>query len=155
MTTPAKDGNCTICEKIGLRPFTKENIFYYYIPLNGLLNYGALCVNVMNPALVAKMLPGKKDATNVLLLSSVAGGAFYVYGRPHLRHVPAFQRGLYAIMAAGLWGMGSVLGWAVLKSLIPKDNGLATMAGLVAGVGIVKVTLDYFNETDKLVAAKK
>uniref|UniRef100_A0A1A9W2D8 Uncharacterized protein n=1 Tax=Glossina brevipalpis TaxID=37001 RepID=A0A1A9W2D8_9MUSC len=152
--TATNEGNCTLCEKIGLKKFTKENIFYYYIPLNGLLNYGALCVNVINPSLVAKMLPGKKDATNVLLLSSVCGGAFYVYGRPHLRHVPNLQRGLYGIMAAGLWGMGSVLGWAVLKSLIPKDNGLATIAGLVAGVGIVKVAIDYVNEIDKLVAKK-
>lgn len=62
---------CTLCEKIGLKPFTKENVFYYYIPIHGLASYGALSLNVMNPSLVSKILSPRKDLTNALLLSSV------------------------------------------------------------------------------------
>lgn len=150
----AADATCKMCDKLGLKPFTKENIYYYYIPLQGLASYGALSVNVMNPALISKILTPKKDLTNVLLLSSVVGGAFYVYGRPALADVPNNKRGLYAVLGGGLWAMGSVLGWAIIKSMLPRDNAaVATIAGLATGAAIVKVTTDYFADTDKL--AKK
>lgn len=143
-----------MCEKLGLKPFTKENIYYYYIPIQGLASYGALSMNVMNPALISKILTPKKDLTNVLLLSSIVGGAFYVYGRPALAKVPNGKRGIYAIMGGGLWAMGSVLGWAIIKSLLPKDNAaLSTIAGLATGAAIVKVSTDFFADIDKL--AKK
>ncbi|XP_061394774.1 uncharacterized protein LOC133330333 [Musca vetustissima] len=141
---------CTLCDKIGLKPFTKENIYYYYIPINGLASYGALSLNVMNPSLVSKMLSPRKDLTNALLLSSVVGAAFYIYGRPALKAVPNDKRGLYAILGGGLWAMGSVLFWAVLKSVCPSDNAaVATVAGLATGAVIVKVGKDYFEDIDK------
>nr|CAD7591166.1 unnamed protein product [Timema genevievae] len=36
---------------IHLKPLTQHNIFYYYLPLNGAINYTALSVNIMNPSL--------------------------------------------------------------------------------------------------------
>lgn len=148
----ASDKACTMCDKLGLKPFTKENIYYYYIPIQGLVSYSALAVNVMNPSLISKILSPKKDLTNVLLLSSIVGGAFYVYGRPALADVPNGKRGLYAMLGGGLWAMGSVLGWAVMKSMLPRDNAaLATIAGVATGAAVVKVTTDYFADTDKLV----
>ncbi|XP_013113269.1 uncharacterized protein LOC106091326 [Stomoxys calcitrans] len=147
-----KNKACTLCDKIGLKPFTKENVFYYYIPLHGLASYGGLSVNVMNPSLVSKVLSPKKDLTNVLLLSSVVGAAFYIYGRPSLASVPNGKRGLYAMLGGSLWAMGSVLGWAIMKSALPRDNAaVATIAGLATGAVIVKVSMDYFEHTDKLV----
>lgn len=140
---------CTVCSMLGLRPFTKENIFAYYIPLHGVVSYGALAVNVMNPKLVANIIGTKKDLTNLLLISSACGGAVYMYGRPHLAKVPTGRRTLYAAVGAGLWTMGSVLGWAVLKSLLNKSNsGVAAVLGLTTGAAFIKVTVDYFNEVD-------
>lgn len=146
-----KKGGCSICEKLGLKPFTKENIYYYYIPIQGLASYGALSVNLMNPSLLSKVLPAKKDLTNALLLSSIVGGAFYVYGRPALAMVPNGKRGLYALLGGSLWAMGSVLMWAVSKSMLLKNNAaMATIAGLATGAAIVKVSTDYFADIDKL-----
>lgn len=45
---------CLPCERVGLRPFTKENILYYYGPMHGLVSYGALSINVMNPSLAVR-----------------------------------------------------------------------------------------------------
>lgn len=151
----APSGGCTLCSRIGLKPFTKENIFSYYIPLHGVVSYGALAVNVMNPALVAAVVCSKKDFTNLLLFSSACGGAVYMYGRPHLAKVPSRRRILFATVGAGLWTMGSVLGWAVLKSLMSRcNNGAATIVGLASGAAFVKVTVDYFNEVDNGAAKK-
>nr|CAD7428754.1 unnamed protein product [Timema monikensis] len=36
---------------IHLKSLTQHNIFYYYLPLNGAINYTALSVNIMNPSL--------------------------------------------------------------------------------------------------------
>ncbi|XP_037946262.1 uncharacterized protein LOC119679980 [Teleopsis dalmanni] len=142
--------SCTLCQKIGLKPFTKENIYNYYIPLHGLVSYGILSVNVMNPSMALKFLP-KKDLTNALLVSSIAGTAFYIYGRPHLGKVPSGKRSMYALLGSSLFSMGSVLAWALIKSALPKDNAaLATIAGIATGAAIVKLSTDYINETDKL-----
>ncbi|XP_068145888.1 uncharacterized protein [Drosophila tropicalis] len=142
--------NCSICDKVGLKPFTKENIFNYYIPLHGLVSYGALSVNVMNPQIVPKIIP-KKDLTNVFLISAVVGTAFYIYGRPHLKNVEEKKRGAYALLGGTLFSMGSVLGWALIKSALPKDNALlATVAGVVTGAAVVKLGTDYIQDIDKL-----
>ncbi|ALC41482.1 CG13220 [Drosophila busckii] len=148
-STQKKDA-CTLCEKVGLKPFTKENLFGYYIPLHGLVSYAALSVNVMNPQIVPKLLP-KKDLTNVFLISTVLGSAVYIYNRPHLKNVDKQKRGAYALVGASLFSMGSVLAWALIKSALPQDNSLlATLAGIGTGAAIVKVTTDYIQEVDKL-----
>lgn len=151
MASEAKKTACTICDKVGLKPFTKENIFYYYIPLHGVVSYGAQSVNIMNPQLASKVLP-KKDVTNILLLSTLVGTAFYIYGRPHLKAVPNGKRGVYSLLGGTLFAMGSVLAWAIIRSTLSKDNAaLATILGLASGAAIVKIGTDYINECDKLV----
>ncbi|XP_055857154.1 uncharacterized protein LOC129920023 [Episyrphus balteatus] len=145
---------CTLCDKVGLKPFTKHNIYYYYIPLHGVVSYGALAVNVMNPKLVSKLVPNK-DLTDVLLLSTLFGTSFFLYGRPHLRTIPNGKRGLYSLLGGTLFSMGSLLMWAVLRRTVPNNNAaLATVLGLASGAVIVKLSTDYFDECDKLVAGK-
>lgn len=51
------DNSCSLCTRLGLRPFTKQNVLYYYAPIHGLVSYGALAVNVMNPALAIQYVP--------------------------------------------------------------------------------------------------
>lgn len=145
---------CKLCDKIGLKPFTKQNVYYYYIPLTGVVSYGALAVNVMNPQLVSKLVPNK-DVTDVLLLSTLFGSAFYLYGRPHLRTIPNGKRGLYSLLGGTLFSMGSLLMWAILRRAVPKNNAaLATVLGLASGAVVVKLSTDYFEECDKLVPRK-
>ncbi|XP_033254262.1 uncharacterized protein LOC117193628 [Drosophila miranda] len=132
----------SLCEKIGLKPLTKENVFNYYIPLHGLVSYGALSVNVMNPQIVPKLLP-KNDLTNVFLISSAVGTGFYIYGRPHLKDVKSNKRLAYAALGGVLFSMGSVLAWALLNSSLAEDNALlATLVGLGTGAAIVKELRD-------------
>jgi len=52
MASSQSNDACSICDKVGLKPFTRENVFNYYIPIHGLVSYGALAVNVMNPQIV-------------------------------------------------------------------------------------------------------
>jgi hypothetical protein len=52
--------------------------------------------------------------------------------------------------AAGgvLFSFGSVLMWAFLKNLLPKNDGLATFVGLTSGFALVRLTSDYLSEVD-------
>ncbi|EDW36311.1 GL17724 [Drosophila persimilis] len=150
MASGQNNDGCSLCEKIGLKPLTKENVFNYYIPLHGLVSYGALSVNVMNPQIVPKLLP-KKDLTNVFLISSAVGTGFYIYGRPHLKDVKSNKRLAYAALGGVLFSMGSVLAWALLKSSLAENNALlATLVGLGTGAVIVKVGTEYIKDIDNL-----
>lgn len=49
--------SCTLCTKLGLRPLTRDNILFFYAPLHSMVSYAALSINVMNPALIVRLVP--------------------------------------------------------------------------------------------------
>lgn len=48
------DEKSSLCKTLGLKPFTKNNILYYYAPIQSLVSYAALSINVMNPSLAIR-----------------------------------------------------------------------------------------------------
>ncbi|XP_055628175.1 uncharacterized protein LOC129769748 isoform X2 [Toxorhynchites rutilus septentrionalis] len=139
---------------IGLKPATKENILYYYMPLQSMVSYAALSVNVMNPSIAVRYLP-KRDVTNFLLLHTLFGTTLYFYSRPHLAVVSNKRRVAFSICGSVLFSFGSVLVWAVLRSAIARNKSLATALGLSSGFIMAKLTYDYLDSNDKQVVAKK
>ncbi|KFB49652.1 AGAP012587-PA-like protein [Anopheles sinensis] len=137
-----------------LRPLTKENILFYYFPLKGMLSYAALSVNVMNPSIAIKLLP-KRDVTNFLLIHTIFGTTLYMYSRPHLKALPSNKRFAYSICGSVLFSFGSVLVWAVLRSAIPRNQGLSTALGLSSGLLIAKLSYDYLENNDSQAVVKK
>lgn len=53
---PSASDDCKLCAKFGLKPLTRENVLFYYVPIHSMTSYGLLAVNVMNPALIARLL---------------------------------------------------------------------------------------------------
>lgn len=51
-----------------------------------------------------------------------------------------------------LFSFGSVLMWAFLKNVLPKNNGLATVAGLTSGFALVKLSTDYLTIIDSQIS---
>lgn len=51
--------------------------------------------------------------------------------------------------------MGSVLSWAILRSLLPNNSGLSTVAGLILGFGLTGCGVAYLSYNDKTVKANK
>lgn len=41
-------------KSVRLPPFTRDNVLYYYIPMQGLVSYTTLSVSVMNPHLLVR-----------------------------------------------------------------------------------------------------
>lgn len=130
-----------------MKPLNKENILSFYLPVNSLVSYTALSINIMNPALRTQFF-GSSDLTNFLLWHSVIGSGAYIYTRKHLRKVPNQKKLAYAATGGILFSFGSVLMWAFLKNVLPKNCGVATVCGLTSGYIIVKLTSDYLGDVD-------
>ncbi|XP_035731823.1 uncharacterized protein LOC118445884 [Vespa mandarinia] len=143
----------SVFQKLGLRPVTKYSLVKYYMPAFGVASYTALSVNVMNPSLVIRIFP-KKDITNYLLFSALAGTGSYFYTREHMEKAQISTRLLYSGTGALLLSFGSVLMWAVLRSIVPPNPTLCTLVGIGSGLLIIKVGSSYMDYIDNQIAKK-
>jgi len=129
-------------------PVNQESALNFYTPAFGTLNYTLLSVNVMNPGLLQRFVP-KPDLTNLFLLNSCVGSALFIAGRPHLGKAPLKIRIVYSVYGSVLFNMGSVLSWAIVRSLLPNNSGLAMVAGLVSGFAMTGCGIAYLSYNDK------
>ncbi|XP_076754694.1 uncharacterized protein LOC143425625 [Xylocopa sonorina] len=143
----------TILQKLGLKPVTKCSLVKFYAPAFGVASYTALSVNVMNPSLVIRVFP-KKDITNFLLGSALLGTGSYIYTRDHMKAAPTSVRILYSTAGAVLLSFGSVLVWAVLRSIVPPNPTLCTLVGIGSGLAFIKVGSSYLNFVDGQIEKK-
>ncbi|KAJ8975547.1 hypothetical protein NQ317_009203 [Molorchus minor] len=149
----ASEARISICGKLGLKPVTTQNILYYYVPVQGVLSYTALSINVMNPSLILRIFP-KKDITNILLFNTLLGSGLYLYNRPHLSVLPSRDRLLYSSFGAVTFSLGSVLIWAIIRSLVPQNIALCSVCGIGSGLAMIKIARSYTDHVDSLVPKK-
>ncbi|XP_060841819.1 uncharacterized protein LOC132922360 [Rhopalosiphum padi] len=135
-------------------PLNKDTALNYYAPAFGTFNYAFLSINVMNPGLLQRVLP-KPDLTNIFLFNSCFGSFLFIAGRPHLSEAPFKLRIAYSVYGSILFNMGSVLSWAILRSLLPNNSGLTTVAGLISGFALTGCGVAYLSYNDKIVKANK
>ncbi|KAK9746535.1 hypothetical protein QE152_g6069 [Popillia japonica] len=152
--TSAAEVHESVCGKLGLKPITGNNVLFYYAPIQGALSYTALSINVMNPSLILRLFP-KRDITNILLINTLLGSGLYLYNRPHLKSATKQQRVLYSIFGAVSFSMGSVLIWAILRSLVPENVPLCTICGVGTGLALMKLGSDYVEHVDSLAKTAK
>jgi hypothetical protein len=135
-------------------PVNRESAMNFYCPAFGTLNYTFLSINVMNPGLLQRIVP-KPDLTNIFLLNSCVGSALFIAGRPHLTDAPLKLRIVYSVYGSVLFNMGSVLTWAIVRSLLPNYSVLATVAGLTIGFALTGCGITYLSYNDEAVKSNK
>ncbi|XP_030752892.1 uncharacterized protein LOC115879962 [Sitophilus oryzae] len=143
----------SICSKLGLKPITSQNLLFYYAPAQGILSYTALSVNVMNPSLVLRIFP-KRDITNILLFNTLVGSGLYLYNKPHLSSLSTKEKVLYSAFGAATFSLGSVLIWAIIRSVVPENVALCTACGVGSGLALIKIGKSYVETVDSLVPSK-
>ncbi|KAL1517622.1 hypothetical protein ABEB36_001361 [Hypothenemus hampei] len=143
----------SLCSKLGLKPLTSENLLFYYAPAQGVLSYTALSINVMNPSLVLRIFP-KRDITNILLFNTLVGTGLYLYNRPHLAILPPKEKLVYSAFGAVTFSLGSVLIWAIIRSVVPQNVCLCTVCGIGSGLALIKIGKSYSNTVDSSVEKK-
>ncbi|XP_012530693.1 uncharacterized protein LOC105833474 [Monomorium pharaonis] len=149
------DGGCcsNVVKKLGLRPVTRCNLAKFYAPAFGAASYTAMSVNVMNPSLVVKVFP-KRDITNFLLAGTLVGTGSYIYTREHMKTAPQSVKILYSATGAVLLSLGSVLMWAVIRSIVPPSPICCTIAGIGTGVALLKIGSSYLEFVDEQIVKK-
>lgn len=61
----------------------------------------------------------------------------------------------YSVYGSILFNMGSVLSWAIVRSLLPNNTALATVAGIISGGILTGCGIAYLDYNDKSVKANK
>ncbi|XP_023014385.1 uncharacterized protein [Leptinotarsa decemlineata] len=145
----ASEARVSITGKLGLKPLTGRNILFYYAPVQGVLSYTALSVNVMNPSLVLRIFP-KRDITNILLFNTLVGSGLYLFNRPHLSSLATRERLIYSSFGAVSFSLGSVLIWAIIRSLVPQNVALCSACGIGSGLAMIKIARCYVQHVDSL-----
>ncbi|XP_046998881.1 uncharacterized protein LOC124614214 [Schistocerca americana] len=147
-----KDNKKTVVSKFELfkKPINTHNVLFYYVPFYGAASYSALSVNVLNPGLGVRMFP-KRDVTNILLLSTLIGTGLYIYDRKHMRAAPKIPKVGYSVFGALMFSFGSVLMWAVMRSILPENSIIATTCGISSALGLVKAGTNYLEFVDSQV----
>ncbi|KAG7207373.1 hypothetical protein KM043_009034 [Ampulex compressa] len=143
----------TIMDKLGLKPVTKCSLAKFYLPAFGVASYGAMSVNVMNPSIIVSLFP-KKDVTNFFLGSALLGTGSYLYTREHMKSAQPCLRIVYSATGAVLLTFGSILLWAVLRSIVPPNPALCTITGIGSGLVIIKIGSSYLEFLDGQVVKK-
>lgn len=77
------------------------------------------------------------------------GTTLYLFNRPHLKNAPMKRRIAYSLVGGGLFSMGSVLVWAVLRSAIVKKEVLQTVIGCTTAYAIARLSYDYIQHLDE------
>lgn len=143
----------SVLSKLGLKPITKCNLVRFYVPAIGACSYTALSINVMNPRLVIRSFP-KTDITNYLLGTAVIGTGAYFYTREHMKAAPQTLRIVYSATGSMLLSFGSILVWAVLRSIVPPNPTVCTLVGIGSGLAFIKLTSSYLDFVDEQITKK-
>nr|CAH7721210.1 unnamed protein product [Callosobruchus chinensis] len=149
----AAEARVSITGKLGLKPINAHNLMFYYAPIQGVVSYTALSINVMNPSLVLRIFP-KRDITNILLFNTLVGSGLYLYSRPHLSALSTKEKLLYSSFGAVTFSLGSVLIWAIVRSLVPQNVALCSVCGIGSGLAMIKIARSYTDHVDSLVPKK-
>lgn len=130
--------------QVRVPPVTKENVLFYYLPIQGLVSYTTLSVGVMNPQLMVRLFP-RRDITDVLFLSAGGGAGLWLWARPHIAAAAPARRFSWAFLGGCLWPLGSIFLWAILRSSIGQKPVLGTLLGVTTGAMLTNIAIDYFN----------
>jgi len=107
---------------------------------------------MFNPDLISKISPNR-DITNALLGGTIIGGSLYLHTKKHICEMQDCKQGLFfCVYGSAMVTMGSVLMWAMLKTLLPESPALRTVAAVGSSVVLLKAGVAYVDAVDKLVA---
>eukprot|EP00090_Calanus_glacialis_P019542 TRINITY_DN30001_c0_g1_i1.p1 TRINITY_DN30001_c0_g1~~TRINITY_DN30001_c0_g1_i1.p1 ORF type:complete len:184 (-),score=38.26 TRINITY_DN30001_c0_g1_i1:194-697(-) len=134
-----------------LKPLTKENIFYHYLPIMGVKSYMELSFSVMNPSLsteIYRRLGFPSDLTTANTMTAASCLGLYLYNRQTMAGKPLHIRGAYCIYHSSIFVLGSILGWAILARSMPSSSVFRTMIALGSSAAMLKFSKDSLDHID-------
>ncbi|XP_071542013.1 uncharacterized protein [Panulirus ornatus] len=133
--------------RAGLRPITKENMLFYYMPMKGCASYGILSVQMFNPELFENfkflMIPQYISLTNACLINALSGTGLYLCSRQHLAQATPKEKLLFCTFGTVMFNLGSMLLWALGRTVAPDNSVLRTMMGAAGATGAIYLGRSY------------
>eukprot|EP00092_Neocalanus_flemingeri_P027442 GFUD01029763.1.p1 GENE.GFUD01029763.1~~GFUD01029763.1.p1 ORF type:complete len:168 (+),score=39.64 GFUD01029763.1:55-558(+) len=134
-----------------IKPLTKENLFYHYMPMMGVRSYMELSFSVVNPGLSAgiyRSLGFPSDLTTANTVTAASCLGLYLYNRQTMAGKPLHLRGAHCIYHSTIFVLGSVLGWAILARSLPTSPVFRTLISLGCSAAMLKLTRDSLDHID-------
>uniref|UniRef100_A0A0K8RIU7 Uncharacterized protein n=1 Tax=Ixodes ricinus TaxID=34613 RepID=A0A0K8RIU7_IXORI len=132
-----------------LPPFTADNIYRIYLPIAGAVSYCTFSVTVFIPEFLSRLYPDQSVmVANCLLFNSHVGTGLYAYFRPHMRKAQPYHRVMYSAYQAVLFNFGSVLLWAVTKSLLPQSHLVRSIFAVSTSACLLTIGKEYLDFLD-------
>jgi len=126
----------------------------HYVPAAGAASALAFSVNVMNPRFFRSLFsPHQLLVANSLWFNAHIGTGLYLYSRRHISAAGTPARLVYSLFGAVVFNFGTVLVWATTKSLLPRNDALRTVFGLLSGVALFVAGKHYLGYVDDQVLA--
>lgn len=130
-------------------PFTADNIYKVYLPIAGAVSYCTFSVTVFIPELLSRLYPDQSvTVANCLLFNSHVGTGVYIYFKSYMRRAPPYHRIMYSAYQAVLFNFGSVLLWAVTKSLLPQSHLVRTIFAASTSLCFLTIGREYLEFLD-------
>jgi len=90
---------------------------------------------------------------NSLWFSAHIGTGLYLYSRRHIGAAGTPARLVYSIFGSVMFNFGTVLFWATTKTLLPRNDPVRTLFGLLSGVALFAIGKRYLDYIDDQVLA--
>jgi len=121
-----------------------------YLPAVGGVSALAFSTNVMYPRLFRKCFsPYQLVVANSLWFNAHIGTGLYLYTRPHIVSVGGAWRVGYSLFGAVVFNFSTVLFWATTKTLLPRNDFVRTLFGLLSGVAFFAIGQKYLAYVDE------
>merc|ERR1711997_1133270 len=133
-----------------LKPLTKENIFYHYLPLFGVKSYLELSLNIFNPNLSAHIYRriGFPDLTTTNTVSAAACLGLYLYNRQTMAGTGLHIRAGYSFYHSTIFVLGSVLAWATVARHLTSSAPVKCLIALGISTGMLRLAYSSLNHID-------
>ncbi|XP_054156224.1 uncharacterized protein LOC128954647 [Oppia nitens] len=93
---------------------TAQNIYSYYLPLNGCISYYAFSVHCSLPGGLFRLLPNSGlRVVNCLLFNSHIGIGLYLYMSGHMRQLQPYYRIMFSAFGSVMFNFGSIMFWSL------------------------------------------
>jgi len=142
----------------GLQPINKDSLLFHYTPMKGAMCYTIIGTQMLNPELWENfnngIVPRYISLTNACLLNSVTGMSLWLYSRPHMAALNHRDRGIYCVYFAGMFNLGSMLLWALFRTVAPESPALRTIIGGASAVGMVHMGKKHLEYLDSQIKSK-
>ncbi|KAG7176504.1 hypothetical protein Hamer_G027682 [Homarus americanus] len=105
--------------------------------------------------LFLRVIPRYISLTNACLVNTISGTGLYLYSSKHLAQANPKEKLLFCAFGTVMFNLGSMLLWALGRTVAPENQVLRTMIGAASAAGAVYLGRNYVTYLDTHIRSSK